>query len=164
MNRTKRDMQTNPRRYSFGSTAAIVTSMGLIVGLDAATMPRASVISSLLIIALADNISDSLSIHVYQESEELDGRAAFRATITNFFARLCVALSFVGVVALLPSRWTVPVSLTWGLCLLVALTFSVARARNVKPWPEIVKHVAVAALVIVVSRAAASVIFLCMAS
>ncbi len=152
-----RDPSKNPRRYSFGSTAAIVTSMGIIVGFNA-TMPRSTVITSLLIIALADNISDSLSIHVYQESENLAGRAAFRATITNFVARLLVALSFVGLVAVLPSRWSVPVSLTWGLLLLAALTFFVARARGVKPWPEVLKHVAVAALVIIVSRVAAAAI------
>ena len=131
--------------------------MVIIVGFDA-TMPRGTVITSLLIIALADNISDSLSIHVYQESENLDGRAAFGATITNFVARLLVALSFVGLVAVLPARWSVPVSLTWGLLLLAALTFFVARARSVKPWPEVLKHIAVAALVIIVSRVAAAVI------
>ncbi len=131
--------------------------MGIIVGFDAA-MPRGTVITSLLIIALADNISDSLSIHVYQESEKLGGKAAFRATLTNFGARLLVALSFVGLVALIPPRWSVLVSLTWGLLLLSALTFSVARARGLKPAPEILKHVAVAVLVIAVSRAAAAAI------
>jgi len=153
----KERAHASPRRYSFGSTAAIVTSMGIIVGFDAA-MRRSTVITSLLIIALADNISDSLSIHVYQESESLDGEAALWSTLTNFGARLLVALSFVGLVAVVPVRWSVAVSLVWGLVLLSALTFSVARARGVKPGPEILKHVAVAALVIVVSRVAAAAI------
>jgi len=154
----ERESKGSPHRYSFGSTAAIVTSMGIIVGFDAVTMPRASVITSLLVIAFADNISDSLSIHVYQESERLESRAAFRATLTNFFARLLVALSFVALVALLPSRWTVPAALVWGASLLAALSLSVARVRHVSPWIEIVKHVAIAALVIAVSRAAAAAI------
>lgn len=98
----------NPRRYSFGSTAAIVTSKGIIVGFDAATMPRAAVVRSLLVIALADNIADSLSIHVYQESEKLEERAAFRTTLTNFVARFLVVLTFIGWAVLLPSRWAVP--------------------------------------------------------
>ncbi len=156
---SKRTDSGAPHRYSFGSTAAIVTSMGIIVGFDAATMPRASVITSLLVIALADNISDSLSIHVYQESERLESRAAFRATLSNFAARLLVALSFVAVVALLPPGWTVPAALVWGASLLAVLSISVARVRHVRPWIEILKHIGVAALVIAVSRAAAAAIF-----
>ena len=62
----------NPRIFSFGSTSAIVTSMGVIIGLGAATARTATIVSSLLIFAVADNISDSLSIHMYQEAEKLD--------------------------------------------------------------------------------------------
>jgi hypothetical protein len=76
MKRPERHAHANPRRYSFGSTAAIVTSMGIIAGLHAAPIPRVSVLTSLLVIALADNVSDSLSIHMYQESERLEERAA----------------------------------------------------------------------------------------
>lgn len=150
---------SNPRGYSFGGTAAVVTSMGIVVGFDAATTPRATVITSLLVVAVADNISDSLSIHVYQESEKLEERAAFRATLTNFAARLVVVLSFVACVALAPPTWTVVVVLAWGLSLLAAISFSVARARRVRPRLEIAKHLGVAIAVIVVSRVAAAIIY-----
>lgn len=148
-----------PHRYSYGSTAAVVTSMGIIVGFDAAMMPRTALVTSLLVIALADNLSDSLSIHVYQESERLETRAAFRATVTNFVARLIVAMSFVAIVVLLPPRWTVTASVGWGVVLLSALSFSVARARGAPPAMEIAKHLAVAMLVILLSRLVAAAIF-----
>ena len=77
----------NPRTISFGGTAAIVTSMGLIVGLDAATAKSATVLGSLLLAGLADNATDSLSVHIYQESEPLPERQAFRTTVINFAAR-----------------------------------------------------------------------------
>lgn len=41
------------RHVSFGSTAGTVTSLGLIVGLNAASTSRSIVIGSLLIVALA---------------------------------------------------------------------------------------------------------------
>ncbi len=145
-------------RVSFGSTSAIVTSMGLIVGLDAATASRRALVSSLLIVALADNISDSLSIHVYQESEHLDGRAAFRATLTNFAARLVVALTFVGLAVGLPQRALAPVALGWGLLLLGGLSAQLARDRGVGMVGEIGKHLGVAIAVIVVSRVVARLI------
>jgi VIT1/CCC1 family predicted Fe2+/Mn2+ transporter len=148
----RRSRTPRPNRYSYGSTAAILTSVGLIVGLGAASVSRAAVLSSLLIIALADNLTDSLSIHIYQESENLEGHAAFRSTVTNFVARLLVALSFVAIVAALPGR-TVPAAATvWGLLLLGALTFVLSRARQVSPWREITKHLVVAVVVVAASR------------
>ena len=66
----------NPRAFTFGGTSAIVTSMGLVIGLQSATAPPPTIVSGLLVIALADNISDSLSIHMYQEAERLDGKGS----------------------------------------------------------------------------------------
>jgi VIT1/CCC1 family predicted Fe2+/Mn2+ transporter len=139
-------------RYSFGSTSAIVTSIGLVVGFGAATAPKPAMVSGLLIIALADNITDSLSIHVYQESEHLEGRAAFRATLTNFAARLVVAASFVVLVLASPARLVTPAVLAWGLALLASLTYALARSRGVRAGPEIGKHLVVAVLVVAVSK------------
>lgn len=137
---------------SFGGTAAIVTSMGLILGLDAAAGSRQSIASALLIVALADNLSDSLSVHVYQEAEQLESREAFRSTLANFVTRLLVALSFVVLVITLPRDSLVAVTLAWGFLLLALLTFRIARARGARVGKEIAKHVVIAAIVIVISR------------
>jgi hypothetical protein len=139
-------------RCSFGSTAAIVTSVGLIVGFGAATVSRPALVSALFSVAFADNISDSLSIHIYQESENLEERAAFRATVTNFFARLPIALSFVSLVLLLPRRLVSLASALWGLLLLGTLPYVLARARKVRPLWEILTHFGVAVLIVLVSR------------
>ncbi|HLK12351.1 MAG TPA: hypothetical protein VKW76_13310 [Candidatus Binatia bacterium] len=141
------------RRISFGATSATVTSMGLIVGLAAVAAEKATLLSGLLIAALADNLTDSLSLHVYQEAEQLNRRAAFRATLTNFSARILVALTFIGLVLLLPPYYASIFALGWGMLLLACLSYLVARARDVRPWSEVRKHLAVAALVIVASRA-----------
>jgi VIT1/CCC1 family predicted Fe2+/Mn2+ transporter len=149
---TRSRARPRPNRYSYGSTAAIVTSVGLIVGLGAVSVSKAALLSGLLIIALADNLTDSLSIHVYQESENLEGRAAFRATVTNFVARLIVALSFVGIVVLFRGGTATVVATIWGLLLLGTLTFVVSRARGVPPLREITKHLLVAVAVVAASR------------
>lgn len=140
------------REFSFGSTAAIVTSIGLITGLDAATAARDTILTGLLIVAIADNLTDSLSVHIYQESERLEPRAAFHATLTNFAARLGLSLSFVFLIAVLPLRVAVVASILWGFLLLTGLSYVVARARKLPVLREIVKHMAVAAVVIVCSK------------
>ena len=141
-----------PSWISFGGTAAIVTSMGLILGLDAAASSRQSITSALLIVALADNLSDSLSVHVYQEAEQLESREAFRSTLANFVTRLLVALSFVVLVITLPHDSLVAATVAWGFLLLALLTFPIARARGARVGKEIAKHVVIAAIVLVISR------------
>jgi len=138
---------------SFGATSAIVTSMGLIIGFGAAGISKPTIIAGLLIVGLADNVTDSLSIHIYQESERLEQRAAFRATIGNFATRLIISLSFVVLVFSFSGTNTLRACLLWGVVLLASLTWLVARSRNANVPTEILKHLAVAAVVISASLA-----------
>ena len=145
------------RKLSFGGSAAIVTGMALIVGFDAATVAKSVVVTGLLIIGIADNLTDSLSVHIYQESEGLSEglieRDAFRTTVANFFARLFVCIAFVAVLLLLPASIAIPVSLILGFALLSVLSYFLARARGVSTISEILKHCAVAFAVIAISKA-----------
>ena len=140
---------------SFGGTAAIVTSMALITGLDAVGTVRSTLISALLIAALADNLTDSLSIHIYQESVRLDEREAFIGTLSNFITRLLGCLSFVFIVAVFPPHVVVLVAIVWGMLLLGVLTYLLARERNVGVLSEVIKHLVVAAAAIITSKAIA---------
>ncbi|MGE5090184.1 MAG: hypothetical protein ACM3QY_13735 [Candidatus Levyibacteriota bacterium] len=144
--------KVRPTWISFGGTAAIVTSMGLILGLDAANTSRQTIVGALLIVALADNLSDSLSVHAYQEAEGLERREAFLSTAANFVTRLLVASTFVAMVVALPHEWLPVAACAWGFALLALLTHRLARARDAPVAKEVAKHVVVAALVLAVSR------------
>jgi VIT1/CCC1 family predicted Fe2+/Mn2+ transporter len=137
---------------SYGGTAAIVTGMGLVVAFDGGTTSRAALVASLLVVAIADNLADSLAIHVYQESENLPSRTAFRSTVANYVTRLMVAGSFAALALLTPAPTLVPAVLAWGMALLCTLTYFVARGRGASPGLEVLKHLAVAVVVIVVSK------------
>lgn len=141
------------RHISFGVTAATVTSMGLIIGLDAASATRPTIVAGLLVVALADNLTDSLGVHVYQESERLEARKAFLATSRNFAARVVVALTFILLVEVLPIGVAITASLIWGVVLLGTLSTLLARARRAGVVSEIAKHLGVALIVILASRA-----------
>ena len=140
-------------RFSFGGTAAVVTNMALIIGLYAADATQSAIVSSLLIVALADNLTDSLSIHIYQESERLEPREAFRVTIANFFARLVISLMFVVFVLLFPIGVATVMSLLWGALLLILISIAIARDRGVSPLSEIAKHTTAALVVVLASQA-----------
>lgn len=139
-------------RISFGGTAAIVTSMALMAGLEAANAAKVTEVSALLIAAVADNLTDSLSVHLYQESEGLERREAFAGTLANFATRLIVCLTFALMVLLFERHTAAVVGIVWGLSLLGGLSYMLARRRNVSAFSEVVKHVAVAVVIIFVSR------------
>ncbi len=139
-------------RVSFGGTAAIVTSIALIVGLSTADASQKTIISALLIAGLADNLTDSLSVHIYQESERLVEREAFLGTLTNFAARLSVSLSFALLVAALPISIAIVAALVWGTLLLGVLSYMLGKERGVNPGVEVVKHLFIAYLIIFASK------------
>jgi hypothetical protein len=85
-----------------GATAAIITSMGLIAGLTHGDNAKTGIITGLLIVAIADNISDSLGIHIYKESEGASRRDINSFTYGNFVVRLFFAFTFILIVLLLP--------------------------------------------------------------
>lgn len=138
---------------SFGATSAIVTSMGMIIGFGAGGISRSTIVAGLLIVGLADNLTDSLSIHIYQESERLEQRAAFQATIGNFISRLIISLSFVALVLSFSGTDMLLACLVWGVLLLASLTWLVAKNRNANVSTEVLKHLAVATAVIAASFA-----------
>ena len=142
----------NPRKFSFGGTSAIVTSMELIIGLSAAGGREATIVSGLLIAGFADNMTDSLSIHMYQEAERLKQTNALGVTFVNFLARIIAALSFVAIVVALPAAYSGTVALLWGGLLLAVISYLLARERGIAPLGEVAKHLGVALVVILTSR------------
>ncbi|MCX5706727.1 MAG: hypothetical protein NTW13_03580 [Candidatus Omnitrophica bacterium] len=139
-------------RFSFGATAAIITNLGLIVGLRTDVHAKISIIGGMLIIALADNISDSVGIHIYQESECIETREIWISTISNFITRLLVSLIFILLVIFLPIKIAVISSVVWGLFLLGAMSYKIAKDKGVNPYTALFEHVGIALLVIIASN------------
>jgi VIT1/CCC1 family predicted Fe2+/Mn2+ transporter len=129
-----------------------VTSLGLIVGFASTTTARATLIASLMIIGIADNLTDSLSVHLYQEAEGLESQEAFVSTATNFMARLAITATFILLVGFLSGGGLAIIAIIWGLTLLGILTVSLARQRHAPVGRELIRHFTIAFVVIAVSR------------
>jgi vacuolar iron transporter family protein len=138
--------------YSFGVTSAIITSMGLIAGLNYGAHTKATIVGGLLIIALVDNVSDAFGIHVYKESETSDRKEIFATTIGNFLVRFVVTLSFILLTIILPTSMIVWAASVWGLLLLALLSVNISRAKGSHTAMEIVKHLSLAGAVIIASK------------
>lgn len=139
-------------RFSFGATSAIITNLGLIVGLDTGSNAKLSIIGALLIIALADNISDSFGIHIYQELEYPNSRDVWLSTVSNFLSRFLVSLIFVFLVIFLPLKIAVISSVIWGMMLLTFISYLIARDNRTNILRVILEHLGIATAVVVASH------------
>ncbi|HLD58658.1 MAG TPA: VIT1/CCC1 transporter family protein [archaeon] len=139
--------------FSFGLASGIITTLGLIVGLDAGTQSQLAVIGGILTIAVADAFSDSLGVHVSQESENHHStKEIWESTIATFFAKLVFALSFLVPVLLLPLSTAIIASVFYGLILLAVLSFFIARQGKTPVWKAITEHLAIAIVVIIAAQ------------
>lgn len=139
-------------KFSFGATSAIITCLALIIGLSKSANPKLSIVASLLVIAIADNISDSLGIHIYQESDLKKSEVVRANTFFNFLTRFFVILIFILLVVFLSTGYAIIFSIIWGISLLIVLSYSIAKEQKVNPYKAIFEHVAVAVVVIFVSN------------
>ena len=140
------------RGLSFGLTSGIITTLGIMVGLNTGTGLRLAVIGGILTVAIADAFSDALGVHMAEESSHRNGhKAIWEATIATFLTKLIIASSFLIAVLFLDLSLAIKVNLAWGLLLLVAFNYVLAKQRKEKPGIVIGEHVMIAAIVVAIT-------------
>ena len=139
--------------FSFGLTSGVITTLGLMVGLNAGTHSRLAVIGGIVTIAVADALSDALGMHIAEESKN-NGNASeiWESTIATFVAKFLIALTFVVPVLMLPLEEAMLVSVGWGLTLLAVLSYFLARAQQIPAWNVIAEHVVIGVSVIAITH------------
>jgi len=138
---------------SFGLTSAIITTLGLMVGIYSGTRSRLAVLGSILIIAIADAFSDSLGIHMSEEAENKHTPVEiWESTLYTFLSKFLFASTFLVPVIIFELERAVLVSIVWGLLLLVLFSYYLARNEGTSPWKVIVEHVFVAIIVIIATH------------
>jgi vacuolar iron transporter family protein len=139
---------------SFGLTSGVITTLGLMVGLNSGTHSRPIVIGGILTIAIADAMSDALGIHVSEESKNSSPASQiWEATVATFLAKLVIALTFAVPVLVAPLDQAILISVIWGLLLLSGLSFFIARAQGIASWKVIGEHLVIALCVVALTHA-----------
>ena len=137
----------------FGATSGVITTIGLLTGLHAGTHSLAAVLGGILVIAVADAMSDALGIHLAEEANPAtDHHHVWSATISTFITKFVFAGSFAVPLLLLPLQQAVWASITWGMIVIVVLSFFLARAQGNRPLPVIAEHLSIAVAVVILSQ------------
>jgi VIT1/CCC1 family predicted Fe2+/Mn2+ transporter len=134
-------------------TSAVITTLGLMVGLHSGTHSKMIVLSGIFTIAIADAFSDALGIHISKEFENAHTvKQIWGATIATFMAKFLFAMTFVVPVFFLSLSLAIIVSVAWGFLILTCLTYFMARAKAEPAWRIIGEHVLIAGVVVVITH------------
>lgn len=137
----------------FGATSGVITTIGLIAGLSAGTNSMVAVLGGILVVAVADAMSDAMGIHLAQESDpDSTHEHIWAATLWTFITKLVVASSFA-----LPVIWftlpvAVAVSVGWGLFVITVLSAYLARVQRTPVLHVVTEHLLIAIMVVAVSH------------
>ncbi len=135
--------------FSFGVTSGIITTLGLMVGLNSGTHSKVVILGGILTIAVADAFSDALGIHIAEESENKHGPLEiWQSTLATFFSKFIFASIFIVPVLLLELRHAIVVCIVLGLSILSILSFFMAQEQKNNPLKVIFEHLFIAAVVI----------------
>jgi len=135
--------------FSFGATSAVITGLAVIIGLSRSANPVIGITTALVVIAIADNISDSFGIHIHQESQKESVKEVRKTTLTNFVTRVAVVSIFVLLVILLPVKAAIALSIFFGMAVISIISYLIAKERKAKPHRIVFQHLLITALVII---------------
>jgi VIT1/CCC1 family predicted Fe2+/Mn2+ transporter len=137
----------------FGATSGVITTIGLIAGLNAGTKSIVAVLGGILVVAVADAMSDAMGIHLAQESDpDSTHEHIWAATIWTFLTKLVVALTFAVPLIWFPLQLAVAISVGWGLLVITVLSAYLARIQNSPVLHVVTEHVVIAIVVVAVSH------------
>jgi len=138
---------------SFGLTSAVITTIGVMVGLAAGTESKMVVIGGILTVAIADSFSDALAMHLSEESslkraEKYYLESAFATFLSKFF----FTLAFIIPVVLFEIDTAVIISVAIGFVLLGILSYFAAKRQKIAPFKAMAEHWIVAAVVVALTH------------
>lgn len=138
---------------SFGLTSGVITTLGLMVGLNSGTSSQIAVIGGILTIAIADSFSDGLGIHISEESENVHTKKEiWESTISTVVVKFIIASSFLIPVLLLTLNLAIIVSVFWGCFLLCIISYRIALKQKINPLSVIAEHLLIAIIVILLAQ------------
>ena len=139
--------------FSFGLPSGIVTTLGIMVGLNSITQSRLVVIGGILTIALADSFSDAMGIHFAQESEHsLSHKEVWKSTFYTLLSKFIFSSMFIIPVLIFDLTIAIIISVIIGLYLIFLISLIIARDRNDNPVTVITEHIAITIFVIFITH------------
>ena len=139
------------RGIGFGTTSGVITTLGLMTGMYFTNSSLSTVIGGILIIAIADAMSDALGIHISTEAEGKSEKEIWSSTKYTFIAKLIVALIFIPAFFFAPLKIAVILNILLGFLIIIILSYRIAKSNKKNTKTTIIEHLIISTIVIILS-------------
>jgi len=135
--------------FGFGLTSGIITTQGLIIGLNSSTHSKSIILGGIIIIAIADALSDSLGMHISEEANSKNSKKQiWEATTSTFLFKFIFTLTFIVPILLLTLNTAIIASIIWGFLLISIFSYYIAKSNKQSPAKAIAEHLMITIIVI----------------
>ncbi len=139
--------------YNFGLTSGVITTLGLLVGLNSSTNSKLVVIGGIMIIAIADALSDSLGMHTAAESQNrLTNSDIWEVTYSTFLYKFIFSAIFILPIIFFELYKAVLMCVLLGLFLIFVNSLILARIQKISPSKVIAEHIGLTIIVIILTH------------
>jgi VIT1/CCC1 family predicted Fe2+/Mn2+ transporter len=139
--------------FSFGLTSGVITTLGMMVGLNASTHSKIAVMGGIIAIAIADAFSDAVGMHISEESENMHSRKEiWEATISTLLSKFIFALSFMVPVLVFELSMAISISIIWGISLVILFSWYMGKQQDVAIYKVVLEHMSIVILVIIITH------------
>ena len=143
-------LQVLKSRFNFALASGTITVLGLMVGLYSTTQAKIVVVGGIITIAIADAFSDALGFYISSK-----GQIAIQkklplliSTISSFLFKFLFILTFILPTMLFSLKIAVIIGIFWGLLIIGAISYNLAKSKNENPCSLILEHIVIALIVI----------------
>ncbi len=136
--------------FGFGLASGVITTLGLMIGLYSSTNSKSVVIGGIIVIAIADALSDALGIHISEESSNKNShREIWEATFSTFISKFLISIFFVAPLLVMELKMAIMFSVVLGVLLIAVFSYYLSRAQKISPANVIGEHIAITFFVII---------------
>lgn len=137
---------------AFGITSGVLTTVGLLAGVNSATSSRLAVVASVMVIAVADSFSDAFGMYMSKITERGISRAiAIKYTLGTMFGKVFLPITFIIPLLILPLKVGVVVDEVWGAVALSLLTAEQAIVAGKSIFKPVITNLVLAVVIIICS-------------
>jgi len=139
--------------FGFGLTSGVISTLGLMMGLSSGTHSSDVVLGGIIVIAIADAMSDAVAIHMSEETNASEDESTiWPETIASFSSKFIIALLFVIPVLLLPLNAVVNLNIIFGLLLIGILSYYIAKFEKRNILKIVASHLIITIAVVVITK------------
>jgi VIT1/CCC1 family predicted Fe2+/Mn2+ transporter len=137
--------------FGFGVTSGIITTLGMMIGLERGTHNVSVIVAGIAVIAVTDSLSDAFAIFMADETERESDQAKWQEALATFFSKFLVGASFALPFFFLEITQAIIFSVSFGLLLILILTYFIAKNEKRPALKLMLGHILATILVIIIS-------------